>query len=154
MTTRDVITLDTILAQFREDARNNRDLGDRFERLIQQFLRIDPLYAELFSEVWLRNEWPKKGQVGDVGIDLVALERATGEYWAIQCKFYLPEQTLSKTDLDSFFTALGKPAFTKGLIVSTTDSWGKNALDALNQSKPVIRLGIHNLEQSPAASVS
>jgi predicted helicase len=65
-------TLDTILSQFRDDARNNRDLGDRFERLMQQFFRVDPLYAGLFSEVWMWNEWPLKGQVGDVGIDLVA----------------------------------------------------------------------------------
>jgi len=114
-------TLGTILTQFRDDARNNRDLGDRFERMIQQFLRVDPLYAALFSEVWMWNEWPDKGKVGDVGIDLVARNRATGEYWAIQCKFYLPEHTLSKADLDSFFTALGKPLLSKGLIVSTTD---------------------------------
>lgn len=141
-------SLSTILEQFRDDARNNRDLGDRFERMIQQFLRVDPLYAALFSEVWLWNEWPLKGQVGDIGIDLVAQDRATGEFWGIQCKFYLPEHTLSKADIDSFFTALGKPQFAKGIIVSTTDRWGKNALDALNQTKSVTRLGIHDLEQS------
>ncbi len=143
------ITLDSILTQFREDALNNRDLGDRFERMMQQFFRVDPLYASLFSEVWMWNEWPLKGQVGDVGIDLVAQDRATGEYFAIQCKFYLPEHTLSKADLDSYFTALGKPLFSKGIIVSTTDQWGKNALDALNQTKPVARIGIPDLEQSP-----
>lgn len=71
-------SLKIILAQFREDARNNRDLGDRFERMIQQYLRVDPLYADRFSDVWMWNEWPDKGKVGDVGIDLVARERATG----------------------------------------------------------------------------
>jgi predicted helicase len=142
-------SLGQILAQFRDDARNNRDLGDRFERMMQQFFRVDPLYAALFSEVWMWNEWPKKGQVGDVGIDLVAQHRATAEYFAIQCKFYLPDHTLSKGDIDSFFTALGKPLFSKGIIVSTTDNWGKNALDALNQTKTVARIGISDLEQSP-----
>jgi predicted helicase len=149
MTLKPETTLETILEQFRDDARNNRDLGDRFERMMQQFLRIDPLYASLFSEVWMWNEWPLKGQVGDVGIDLVAQHRATGENWAIQCKFYLPEHTLGKADIDSFFTALGKPLLSKGMIVSTTDNWGKNALDALNQTKSVVRLGIHDLEASP-----
>ncbi len=144
-----IITLQIILDQLREDARNNRDLGDRFERLIQQYLRVDPLYSALYSQVWMWNEWPLKGQVGDVGIDLVAQERATGEYCAIQCKFYLPEHTVSKADLDSFFTALGKPLISKGLIVSTTDKWGKNADDALDQTKPVNRIGIADLEQSP-----
>jgi predicted helicase len=143
------LTLDGLLAQFRDDARNTRDLGDRFERLMQQFFRVDPLYSGLFSEVWMWNEWPLKGKVGDVGVDLVAQDRHSGEYYAIQCKFYLPEYMLSKTDIDSFFAALGKPIFSKGMIVSTTDKWGKNALDALNQTKPVTRIGVHDLEQSP-----
>ena len=77
------VSLHTILAQFREDARSNRDLGDRFERLIARYLELDPIHAERFSRVWMWNEWPRKGNVGDVGIDLVAEERATGEYCAI-----------------------------------------------------------------------
>jgi predicted helicase/SOS-response transcriptional repressor LexA len=143
------MSLGQILAQFRDDARNNRDLGDRFERMMQQFFRVDPLYAGLFSEVWMWNEWPLKGQMGDIGIDLVAQHKATGEYFAIQCKFYLPDHTLGKADIDSFFTALGKPLFSNGIIVSTTDNWGKNAIDALNQTKSVARIGISDLEQSP-----
>lgn len=42
-----------ILAELRDDARNNRDLGDRVERLIQSFLTQYPLYAVLFSDMWL-----------------------------------------------------------------------------------------------------
>jgi hypothetical protein len=87
-------TLQTILDQFREAARNNRDLGDRFERLILQYLKLDPIYTDRFSDVWMWNDFPDKGNVGDVGIDLVAQERGTGDYCAIQCKFYLPEHTL------------------------------------------------------------
>ena len=63
-------TLQTILDQFRDDARNNRDLGDRFERLIQQYLQLDPLYVDRFSDVWMWNDFPDKGNVGDVGVDL------------------------------------------------------------------------------------
>ncbi len=143
-------TLHDVLAQFREAATSSRDLGDRFERLIARYLELDPLYAERFSNVWLWNEWPQKGKVGDVGIDLVAEERATGGFCAIQCKFYRPEHTLAKDDIDSFFTAAGKSLFTSCLIVSTTDRWGKNAEHALaNQSKPVTRLSVHDLEASP-----
>lgn len=145
-----VQTIHSILAQFREEARSNRDLGDRFERLICRYLELDPIYAERFSNVWMWNEWPRKGKVGDVGIDVVAEERATGEFCAIQCKFYLPEHTIAKEDIDSFFTASGKQLFTSCMIVSTTDKWGKNAEDALiNQSKPVTRLTIHDLDASP-----
>ena len=61
---------------------------------------------------------------------MVARERDTGEYTAIQCKFYEPTHTLSKGDIDSFFTASGKKPFTNRVIISTTDKWGKNAEDA------------------------
>lgn len=138
MTQANQTTLEQILDKFREDARNKRDLGDRFEWLIHDYLKQYPLYADRFSDVWLWNDWPNKGPVGDVGIDLVARERATGEYCGIQCKFYLPEHTLSKPDIDSFFTALGKEPFTSGIIVSTTDKWGKNAEDALKQIKAAL----------------
>ena len=144
------IELQTILDQFRDDARNNRDLGDRFERLMVRFFELDPIYADRFDKVWMWNDWPDKGDVGDIGIDLVARDRATGEHVAIQCKFYLPEHTLAKGDIDSFFTAMGREQFTSGMIVSTTDKWGKNADDALNhQTKPVTRFSIHDLEASP-----
>jgi hypothetical protein len=70
-------SIHAVLAKFRTEALNNRDLGDKFERLICSYLRIDPLYADRFSDVWLFNEWPQKGTVGDVGIDIVARARAT-----------------------------------------------------------------------------
>ena len=144
------LTIHDILDQFRDDARSNRDLGDRFERLILRYLELDPIYADRFSGVWMWNDWPNKGKVGDVGIDLVAQEKATGEFCAIQCKFYLPDHMLSKGDIDSFFTASGKSAFTSCMIVSTTDKWGSNAEDALrNQTKPVTRLRVQDLDASP-----
>ena len=139
-----------VLAHFREAASSNRDLGDRFERLICRYLELDPIYAERFARVWMWNDWPQKGHVGDVGIDVVAEERATGDFCAIQCKFYLPEHTIAKEDIDSFFTASGKNLFTSCMIVSTTDRWSKNAEHALaNQSKPVTRLTVHDLDASP-----
>ncbi len=144
------ISIHDVLAQFREAASSNRDLGDRFERLICRYLELDPIYSERFLNVWMWNEWPRKGNVGDVGIDIVAEERATGELCAIQCKFYLPEHPIAKDAIDSFFTASGKALFTSCMIVSTTDKWGKNAEHALaNQSKPVTRLTVHDLDASP-----
>jgi hypothetical protein len=35
-----VTRLQEILAQFWDDARNNRDLGDRFERMMHRFFRV------------------------------------------------------------------------------------------------------------------
>ena len=87
-------TIHDILAEFRDAALNNRDLGDKFERLICRYLTLDPQYSERFSNVWLWNEWPRKGEVGDIGIDIVAEEEATGDIVGIQCKF-LPTLILS-----------------------------------------------------------
>jgi len=143
-------TIHDILAQFRDEALNNRDLGDRFERLIARYLLLDPLFADRFSNVWMWNDWPMKGKTGDTGIDLVGEERATGEFCAIQCKFYLPEHTLSQSDIDTFFAALGNAKFSSGLFVSTTDKWGGNAEKRLaNPSKPVNRLRVQDLDDSP-----
>lgn len=88
-------TLEDVLAFFREEARSNRGLGDRFERLFAEYLLKDPQYSDLLSDVWLWSEWPERWSV-DVGIDLVARERSTGRYWAIQCKFLDPDTYLQK----------------------------------------------------------
>jgi predicted helicase len=142
-------TLNDILAEFRREAESSRELGDKFERLIAAYLKIDPLYHDRFSDVWLWSEWPERGGRPDTGIDIVAKERAGG-YCAVQCKFYAPEHVLQKGDLDSFFTSSGKEPFTSRLIVSTTDNWSLNAEEALsNQRIPVSRLRVQDLESSP-----
>jgi predicted helicase len=143
-------TIYSILEAFREAKTSNREMGDQFERLIAAYLVTDPLYADKYSQVWLWSEWPGRNNMPDVGIDVVAQERATGDYCAIQCKFYDPAHTLQKSDIDSFFTASGKAPFTSRMIVSTTDKWSKNAEDALtNQSIPVNRIRVQDLADSP-----
>ena len=140
----------SILEEFREAALSNRDLGDKFERLFANYLTTDPLYIDKYSDVWLWSEWPGRKNKPDVGIDLIARERYTGEYCAIQCKFYDPSHTLQKADIDSFFTASGKAPFSSRIIVSTTDKWGKHAEDALSQQQiPVVRIGVQDLDNSP-----
>lgn len=150
-------TIHDILDELRENVRDNRTIGDRFERLIANYLVTDPQYADRLEDVWLWSEWPDRSGK-DTGIDLVAKERATGEYWAIQCKFYLPETRLAKQDLDSFFTASGKRfatnegecTFSNRMIVSTTDRWSSEAEKALeNQQIPVERLRVQDLDESP-----
>ncbi len=139
-----------ILAEFRDAEIHNRHLGDKFERLICRYLELDPQYAERFSKVWLWNEWPRKGEVGDIGIDIVAEEEATGDIVGIQCKFYLPEHQLSKGDIDSFISTLGKKQFASGIIVSTTDKWGSNVEHTIkDQSKPIQKLRVQDLDASP-----
>ncbi|MEA5531792.1 type ISP restriction/modification enzyme [Dolichospermum sp. UHCC 0684] len=144
------MTINTILAEFRQNSTSPRELGDKFERLMLNFLKTDPIYKEYFSEVWLWMDFPKRGNMPDTGIDLVAVIRDTGDYCAIQCKCYGEDQTLEKSDIDSFFTASGTNLFKKRMIISTTNKWSKNAEAALeNQQIPVIRADIYDLANSP-----
>lgn len=144
------MSIDTILEEFRQTATSERDKGDKFERLILQYLQTDPIYQEHFSQVWLWMDFPLRNHAPDTGIDLVAQERDTGDYCAIQCKFYDRTYTLEKKDIDSFFTASGTNLFSKRIIVSTTDKWSKHAEEAIkNQQIPVTRITLYDLENSP-----
>ncbi|MGD1714760.1 DEAD/DEAH box helicase family protein [Dapis sp. BLCC M172] len=138
-----------ILEQYRKISRSERELGERFERLMLNYLKKDTTYQQYFSEVWLWMDFPKRGNMPDTGIDLVGLVRDTGDYCAIQCKCYDLERTLEKSDIDSFFTASGTNLLKKRMIISTTNKWSKNAEAALkNQQIPVVRVTIYDLANS------
>lgn len=141
-------TIYTILEQFREDAIHKRDLGDKFERLMVAFLKSDPIWKDLFSNVWIWSDFPNRGNAPDTGIDLVAEESATGDYWAIQCKFYDQNHNLEKSDIDSFLSTSGNKIFKEKMLISTTDKWGKNVEDTLNNQN-VKRLLARDLAESP-----
>ena len=146
-----------LLNEFTEATHNNRDKGTRFERLIANYLMTNPQYSDRLADVWLWAEWPDRWGSDD-GIDLVARERGTGDYWAIQCKFLDPANMLDKAGIDSFLAASGKKfATTEGgfhfstrLIVSTTDKWTSKAEKTLEaQTIPVCRLWFKDLADSP-----
>lgn len=150
----------SILAKYRKTAYSNRDLGDRFERLMQAYLLTDPKYAYLFKKVWLWSEFPGRSDLGliDTGIDLVALTN-DNEYWAIQCKCYQETSTIDKKEVDSFLSTssrkfkgedLKTTGFSKRLWISTTNRWNSNAVEAIkNQDIPVTRLNLYELQEAP-----
>lgn len=138
-----------LLSQYAGLARDTREKGSLFERLVRAFLVTDSFYSGRFDEVWLWQEWPGREGKVDTGIDLVARERYSGKLTAIQCKFYGPTHVVQKSDIDSFFTASGKEGFDARIIVTTTDKWSKHALDALvDQQIPTVKVGIDALEAS------
>ncbi|MFE0361683.1 DEAD/DEAH box helicase [Streptomyces griseoaurantiacus] len=115
-----------------------------------QYLSTDPQWTEQFTRVWMWADWPgTKQDKRDTGIDLVAQDRETGGFCAIQCKFYESHHTVRKEDIDSFFTASGKGAFTRRMIISTTDKWSVHAEEALDdQQVPVTRIGLADIANS------
>ncbi|MBE5440129.1 helicase [Mycobacteroides abscessus subsp. abscessus] len=138
-----------VMEAFRK-APSNSERGTKFEKLMVRYFDLDPLLSQQYDEVWRWIDWPGRKGKPDTGIDLVARERDSGEYTAIQCKFYEPTHQLRKEDIDSFFTASGKNPFTNRIIISTTDRWGKNAEAALeDQTIPVQRIGLAEIADSP-----
>jgi predicted helicase len=144
-------TVHDVLKAIRDSSTVNRDRGTRFEELMVQYLSTDPQWTEQFSRVWMWADWPgAEHDKRDTGIDLVAQDRETGGFCAIQCKFYEPQHIVRKEDIDSFFTASGKGAFTRRMIISTTDKWSVHAESALDdQQIPVTRVGLADIANSP-----
>lgn len=142
-------TVHEVIEAFRQ-APSNSERGTQFEQLMVRYFQLDPMLAKKYNQVWRWVDWPgRKGKV-DTGIDLVASDRDTGELTAVQCKFYEPTHTLAKGDIDSFFTASGKSGFANRIIISTTDRWGSNAEDALeDQQIPVERIGLADIAGAP-----
>jgi predicted helicase len=143
--------LNNLLDSFRNAAVTEREKGTYFEELICTYLQSEAIYRDLYSDVWTYADWA--GEQGldkrDAGIDLVARTNGTGEFHAIQCKFYAEDYRVQKSDIDSFFTASGKTHFTHRIIVSTTNHWSEHAEDALcDQQPPAIKIDLHDLETS------
>jgi predicted helicase len=145
------IALHKLLDCYREASVTEREKGTYFEDLICTYLRNEATYRDLYSDVWTYKEWAVKHgfDARDTGIDLVAKAQGTGEFHAIQCKFYADSYRVQKGDLDSFFTASGKTTFSHRIIITTTNNWSEHANDALqNQHPPVSKIDLYDLENS------
>ncbi|CAI9404253.1 MULTISPECIES: restriction endonuclease [Aestuariimicrobium] len=146
-------TIHNVIDDFRA-AGSNSERGTRFERLMEGYFRTDPTLASTYDEVTSWARWDHNEHSHDSGIDLVARNRDTGAWTAIQCKFYDPKHTLQKADIDSFFTASGRSwdniVFDNRIIISTTDRWSHHAESALQkQTVPVQRIGLTEIGESP-----
>lgn len=129
------MTFQHILDKYREISFSQKDKGERFERLMQAYLKTDPLYSSKFKQVWLWSEFPGNIELGtsDTGIDLVGLT-FDGEYWAVQCKCYKETAVMDKPSVDSFLSTSSREftnennqttRFAQRLWISTTNHWGQ-----------------------------
>jgi predicted helicase len=145
--------LSDLLDAYRATSGNEREKGDYFERVVRVFLLNDSVQKQFYSAVVPFSDWAKVyGWHGnDTGIDLVAtLADGTG-FAAIQCKFYAPDHSIQKADLDSFVSAAANILFTRLVIADTTQrDFSRNAKEMLDKlSKDWNRIGINELEASP-----
>ncbi len=112
------------------------------------YLRNEPTYADLYSDVWMLSDVPVEFKISkaDTGIDLVARTRGTGEFHAIQCKFYAEDYRIQKSDIDSFFTASGQKPFKHRIIIRTTNEWTHNPRYPLELLQRVITVSLETMK--------
>lgn len=130
-------TISDILAQFRAASSNTTTQGRYFEKFCRGWLSESGEFPEIV-QVWLWNDWPRRGNVSDIGIDLVA-ETSEGEFYAVQCKFYNEDGAILKDQIDSFLAASGKSydgATFSRLLLMTTAPLGSNAKKTIEGHTP------------------
>jgi len=144
--------LQKILDDYRISSRSEREKGDYFEKLVRVFLENDDIQRQFYSSVVPFSEWAKDHgwSQKDIGIDLVATLTDGSGFVAIQCKFYSPDYSIQKPDIDSFISAAANDLFTRLVIADTTrKEFGQNAKETLDKlSKDWNRIGINELEAS------
>ena len=141
------MTFDNLVNQINNSAETQRDRGTYFEYLVRAYFQNEPTYKNEFKNVWMLVDVPEEYGIPktDIGVDLVA-EKFTGELVAIQAKFY--DHPIQKSNIDSFLSELGKDYYESGIIVASSDKWGKNAEKALADRSDVIRIGLSDLRNS------
>ena len=141
------MSFDSLVQQINELAETQRDRGTYFEYLARAYFQNEPTYQNEFENIWMLADVPEKHGIPktDIGVDLVA-ETFTGELVAIQAKFY--DRAIQKSNIDSFLSELGKNYYKSGIIVASTDKWGKNAEKALADRSDVFRIGLSDLRNS------
>lgn len=141
------MSFDSLVQQINELAETQRDRGTYFEYLARAYFQNEPTYQNEFKNIWMLADVPEEYGIPktDIGVDLVA-ETFTGELVAIQAKFY--DCAIQKSNIDSFLSELGKDYYKSGIIVASTDKWGKNAEKALADRSDVVRIGLSDLRNS------
>ncbi|MBQ4203974.1 MAG: DEAD/DEAH box helicase family protein, partial [Thermoguttaceae bacterium] len=126
-----------LLQNFRDASSNTSTQGRYFEKFCREWLTLSGEYPEI-ERVYLWNDWPRRGNIADIGIDLVA-ETFDGHFYAIQCKFFQEGSEIPKDQIDSFLAASGKTydgaAFSQLLIMSTAPL-GSNAKKTIDGHTP------------------
>ena len=151
--------LQKLLHIYREGSQTEREKGGYFEKLVKAYLLHEPAYRDLFGgKVWLweewRQEWQRRGNADpgtDAGIDLVAEQDVddSPDIYAIQAKFYSEGARISKKDMDSFLSSMGRQPFTNGLLFVTSTEASQHAQRVVqNRDKPVNIIGLTDLEHS------
>lgn len=123
-----------VVEKITSEAVTEKEKGTKFELTCVYFLQNDPYWASIFSRVSLLEEALKWENcpihdTKDIGIDIVAQEKQTGAWWAIQCKCYATNSQLPKQECDSFIArAALDPSIDKLMVMTSAKAPAPNLL--------------------------
>ena len=146
----DMNDLARLLNWARASRLNTREQGDYLEHLTKFYLTRDPAQQSVYTDVYLWKEWAEKNDLpkNDYGIDLVAVQQ-DGAHTAVQCKFFDPDHSVQKKDVDSFLAASGAAEFERRLYVTTAEHFSKQVQQTFaNQDKEVRTLTAREMSRS------
>lgn len=110
--------------------------GKAFEEASLQWLTESSIWGSLVTQVWPWSSWPGRWN-SDAGIDIV-VEVEGGDLWAVQCKAYAPDRSLTKSDIDTFLSESSSDQFAGRLVIATCGSISSTLGKTIAiQSKPV-----------------
>lgn len=110
---------------------SEKEKGTKYEAACVWYLENDPYYSQFFLRVGTLEQalsWDDCPiqDTQDIGIDLVAQEASTGNWWAIQCKCYNLDKLLRKEDCDSFYARALSDHSVNGRLMLMTTAKGLN----------------------------
>ena len=100
---------DKLITQIDESANGvQRDRGTMFEEVVKSYLLNEPIYQRLYDNVWMLNEVPAEYHIPkkDLGVDLVARYRESGNLTAVQAKYYRGK--VNQDTINSYVAELNK----------------------------------------------
>ncbi len=115
---------DFFMPWFSEDAKTR---GTQFEHLMCYWLLVDPLRKDEYGLVTVvrYEDWP--GRSGpDLGVDLVGTD-SQGRLWAVQCKAYALDTTISKDEVSILVGASPADKFFGRIYITTSNGFTDNA---------------------------
>ena len=144
-----------VIESIRKTSINAREVGTRFEVLIQRWFLESSLFRVKKSWLWSDFAHAVDRSAVDLGIDVV-LEMEDGEFWAVQCKLYGENTKVDEDAVTHFLSHQGwifeynskKCTFSRFLWVDTDAIWNKNAESHVRGRENFTRIGMSTLEQS------
>lgn len=124
-----IVTIYDVLDYIDTHCKSAQEKGDMWERVTAWYLRNDPQSQQTMGTVWRWEDSENPKHDGpDTGIDLVCSDRdSKGRYWAVQCKKYDPQHTISLEYVSTFYAKVTPdPAYSGYVIASASDSISSN----------------------------